>query len=61
MIKKLSKTRLLNGLIAVLLAITLITPAVFQGPAQAASKRTPARPTTCLKSFLKFLLFPPRS
>ena len=44
MIKKLSKTRLLNGLIAVLLAITLITPAVFQGPAQAASKRTPARP-----------------
>ena len=41
MIKKLSKTRLLNGLIAVLLAITLIAPAVFQDPAHAASKRTP--------------------
>ena len=43
-IQKLNKTRLLNGLIAVLLAITLIAPAVFQGPAQAASKRTPTRP-----------------
>lgn len=58
MIKKLSKTRLLNGLIAVLLAITLIVPAVFQSTTPAASKRTPTRPTTCLKSFLKFLLFP---
>ena len=44
MIKKLSKTRLLNGLIAVLLAITLIVPAVFQSTTPAASKRTPARP-----------------
>ena len=44
MIEKPNKTRLRNGLIAVLLAITLIAPAVFQGPAQAASKRTPARP-----------------
>ena len=44
MIKKLSKTRLLNGLIAVLLAITLITPAVFQSTTPAASKRTPTRP-----------------
>ena len=39
-----NKTRLRNGLIAVLLAITLIAPAIFQGPAQAASKRTPTRP-----------------
>ena len=61
MIEKSNKNRLLNGLIAVLLAITLIVPAVFQGPAQAASKRTPTRPAICLKSFLKFLLFPPRS
>ena len=52
-IQKLNKSRLRNGLLAVLLAITLIVPAVFQGPAQAASKRTPTRPTTCLKSFLK--------
>ena len=44
MIQKLSKSRLLNGLIAVLLAITLITPAVFQSTTPAASKRTPARP-----------------
>ena len=44
MIEKPNKTRLRNGLIAVLLAITLIAPAVFQGPAQAASKRTPTRP-----------------
>ena len=44
MIKKLNKTRLLNGLIAVLLAITLIVPAVFQSTTLAASKRTPARP-----------------
>ena len=43
-IQKLNKSRLRNGLIAVLLAITLIAPAVFQGPAQAASKRTPTRP-----------------
>ena len=43
-IQKLNKSRLRNGLLVVLLAITLITPAVFQGPAQAASKRTPARP-----------------
>ena len=43
-IQKLNKTRLLNGLIAVLLAITLITPAVFQSTTQAASKRTPTRP-----------------
>lgn len=52
-IQKLNKSRLLNGLIAVLLAITLIVPAVFQSTTLAASKRTPARPTTCLKSFLK--------
>ena len=44
MIEKPNKTRLLNGLLVVLLAITLIAPAVFQGPAQAASKRTPTRP-----------------
>ena len=44
MIKKLSKPRLLNGLIAVLLAITLIAPAVFQSTTPAASKRTPTRP-----------------
>ena len=43
-IQKLNKSRLRNGLLAVLLAITLIVPAVFQGPAQAASKRTPTRP-----------------
>ena len=53
MIEKPNKTRLLNGLIAVLLAITLIAPAVFQSTTPAASKRTPTRPTTCLKSFLK--------
>ena len=53
MIEKPNKTRLRNGLLVVLLAITLIAPAVFQGPVQAASKRTPTRPTTCLKSFLK--------
>lgn len=52
-IQKLNKTRLRNGLLAVLLAITLIVPAVFQSTTTAASKRTPARPTTCLKSFLK--------
>ena len=39
-----NKTRLLNGLLAVLLAITLIAPAVFQSTTPAASKRTPARP-----------------
>ena len=44
MIEKPNKTRLRNGLIAVLLAITLITPAVFQSTTPAASKRTPARP-----------------
>ena len=44
MTEKPNKNRLLNGLIAVLLAITLIAPAVFQGPAQAASKQTPTRP-----------------
>ena len=43
-IQKLNKTRLRNGLIAVLLAITLIAPAVFQSTTPAASKRTPARP-----------------
>ena len=43
-IQKLNKSRLRNGLLAVLLAITLIVPAVFQGPVQAASKRTPTRP-----------------
>ncbi len=43
-IQKLNKSRLRNGLIAVLLAITLITPAVFQSTTPAASKRTPARP-----------------
>ena len=48
-----NKTRLLNGLLAVLLAITLIAPAVFQSTTPAASKRTPTRPITCLKSFLK--------
>ena len=53
MIEKSNKTRLRNGLIVVLLAITLIVPAVFQSTTPAASKRTPARPTTCLKSFLK--------
>ena len=44
MIQKLNKTRLLNGLIAVLLAITLIVPTVFQSTTPAASKRTPTRP-----------------
>ena len=43
-IQKLNKSRLRNGLIAVLLAITLIAPAVFQSTTPAASKRTPARP-----------------
>ena len=43
-IQKLNKTRLRNGLLAVLLAITLIAPAVFQSTTPAASKRTPARP-----------------
>lgn len=52
-IQKLNKSRLRNGLLAVLLAITLIVPAVFQSTTPAASKRTPTRPTTCLKSFLK--------
>lgn len=61
MIDKLNKTRLLNDLIAVLLAITLIVPAVFQGPAQAASKRTPTRPAICLKYFSTFPLFLPLS
>ena len=42
-IQKLNKSRLRNVLIAVLLAITLIAPTVFQDPAQAASKRTPGR------------------
>lgn len=53
MIKKLSKTRLFNGLIAVLLAITLITPAVFQSTTPADSKRTPARTYYLLKIFSK--------
>ena len=44
MIQKLNKKHLFNGLIAVLLAITLIAPAVFQSTTPAASKRTPARP-----------------
>ena len=44
MIQKLNKSRLRNGLIAVLLAITLIAPAVFQSTTPAASKRTPTRP-----------------
>ena len=44
MIEKLNKTRLRNGLLVVLLAITLIVPAVFQSTTPAASKRTPARP-----------------
>ena len=43
-IQKLNKSRLRNGLIAVLLAITLIVPAVFQSTTPAASKRTPTRP-----------------
>ena len=43
MIEKPNKNRLLNGLIAVLLAITLIAPAVFQSTTPAASKRTPGR------------------
>ena len=44
MIEKSNKTRLRNGLLVVLLAITLIVPAVFQSTTPAASKRTPARP-----------------
>ena len=44
MIEKPNKTRLRNGLLFVLLAITLIVPAVFQSTTPAASKRTPARP-----------------
>ena len=44
MIEKPNKTRLRNGLLVVLLAITLIAPAVFQSTTQAASKRTPTRP-----------------
>ena len=43
-IQKLNKSRLRNGLVAVLLAITLIVPAVFQSTTPAASKRTPTRP-----------------
>ena len=43
-IQELNKSRLRNGLIAVLLAITLIAPAVFQSTTPAASKRTPTRP-----------------
>ena len=43
-IQKLNKSRLRNGLIAVLLATTLIAPAVFQSTTPAASKRTPTRP-----------------
>ena len=43
-IEKPNKTRLRNGLIAVLLAITLIAPTVFQSTTPAASKRTPTRP-----------------
>ena len=43
-IQKLNKNWLRNGLIAVLLVITLIVPAVFQSTTPAASKRTPARP-----------------
>ena len=43
-IQKLNKSRLRNGLLAVLLAITLIVPAVFQSTTPAASKRTPTRP-----------------
>ena len=43
-IQKLNKSRLRNGLLVVLLAITLIVPAVFQSTTPAASKRTPARP-----------------
>ena len=43
-IQKLNKIRLRNGLLVVLLAITLIVPAVFQSTTPAASKRTPARP-----------------
>lgn len=42
--------------IAVLLAITLIVPAVFQGPAQAASKRMPTRTYYLLKIFSKISL-----
>ena len=44
MTEKPNKTRLRNGLLAVLLAITLIAPAVFQSTTPAASKRTPTRP-----------------
>ena len=44
MIQKPNKSRLQNGMIAVLLAITLIAPAVFQSTTPAASKRTPTRP-----------------
>ena len=44
MIEKPNKTRLRNGLLVVLLAITLIAPAVFQSTTPAASKRTPTRP-----------------
>ena len=44
MIERPNKTRLRNGLLVVLLAITLIVPAVFQSTTPAASKRTPARP-----------------
>lgn len=44
MIEKPNKIRLRNGLIAVLLAITLVAPAVFQSTTQADSKRTPTRP-----------------
>ena len=55
MIEKLNKTRLRNGLLAVLLAITLIVPAVFQSTTLAASKQTPARPAitkvTATKNF----------
>lgn len=41
------------GMEALIQKHTMFAPAVFQSTTPAASKRTPTRPTTCLKSFLK--------
>ena len=44
MIKKLNKGKLFYSLLAFIMAVMLIVPAVLQSPAEAASKRTPTRP-----------------
>ena len=44
MIKKLNKGKLFYSLLAFIMAVMLIVPAVLQSPAESASKRTPTRP-----------------